>query len=130
MRRYADEAGLGEDAGIPLLWANQNGHEDTGLNTVREEQEGYTLWVQDRYEYDTEDKWDAFTAGLEKAGDGEGELAIHFLSTKGTAAYGHPWSFAKELDARLEGLQDLSGWIVVDYGSAALAEAIYRQNQR
>ena len=130
MRRYADEAVLGTDAGIPLLWANQNGHEDVGRNTVREEQSSYTLWVQDRYEYDAEDKWNAFAAGMEKAGDGEGELAIHFLSTKGTGAYGHPWSYAKRLNPRLGKLQDLSGWIVVDYGSAPLAEAIYRQNGR
>ena len=128
LRRYADEAGLGEAAGIPLIWANQNGHEDTGLNTVREEQEGYTLWVQDRYEYDTGDKWSAFTAGLEKAGDGAEELAIHFLSTKGTAAYGHPWTYAKELDPRLAEMEKLRGWIVVDYGSARLAETIYRHN--
>ena len=128
LRRYADEAGLGETAGIPLVWANQNGHDDTSLNTVKEEQGTYTLWVQDRYEYDTEDKWTAFSDGMEKAGSGEEELAIHFLSTKGTAAYGHPWSFAKVLNTRLEKQQKLSGWIVVDYGSASLAEAIYRNN--
>lgn len=128
MRRYADEAGLGETAGVALLWTNQNGHEDTSLNTVKEEQEGYTLWVQDRYEFDTEEKWDAFTAGMKNAGSGESDLAIHFLSTKGTAAYGHPWSFAKLLNPRLETQQELRGWIVVDYGSAALAETIYRCN--
>ena len=128
LRRYEDLAGLGKNAGIPLLWENQNGHGDTHLNTVKADQGSYTLWVQDRYEYDAEDKWAAFTAGLEKAGDGEGELAIHFLSTKGTAAYGHPWSFAKKLDPRLAELEKLSGWIVVDYGSAALAETIYRHN--
>lgn len=128
MRRYEDEAGLGTDAGIPLLWKNQNGYGDLSLNTAAEDNGSYTLWVQDRYEYDAGDKWTAFTAGLENAGAGEGDLAIHFLSTKGTAAYGHPYRFAKELNAKLSARQELSGWIVVDFASAPLAEQIYRQN--
>ncbi len=128
LRRYEDEAGLGAAAGIPLLWANQNGHADTSLNTVSEPNGSYTLWVQDRYEYDTEDKWNAFLGGLAAAGTGEGDLAIHFLSTKGTAAYGHPYSFAKALNPRLMKQEALSGWIVVDFGSAPMAKGIYENN--
>ena len=128
LRRYEDEAGLGKNAGIPLLWANQNGSEDVALNTAREDNGSYVLWVQDRYEYDAGDKWNAFTAGIEKAERGGNNAAIHFLSTKGTAAYGHPYGFAKELNARLLTRQELSGWIVVDFGSAPMAETIYRHN--
>lgn len=130
LRRYEDEAGLGQAAGIPLLWANQNGHEDLSLNTVSEPNGSYTLWVQDRYEYDAEDKWNAFSAGMAAAGTGEGDLAIHFLSTKGTAAYGHPYGFARVLNPRLTEQEKLSGWIVVDFASAPLAERIYRNNFR
>ena len=130
LRRYEDEAGLGAAAGIPLLWANQNGHEDTSRNTVSEPNGSYTLWVQDRYEYDAEDKWNAFLGGLAAAGTGEGDLAIHFLSTKGTAAYGHPYSFAKALNPRLMKQEALSGWIVVDFGSAPMAKGIYENNFR
>ena len=128
LRRYEDEAGLGAAAGIPLLWANQNGHADTSLNTVSEPNESYTLWVQDRYEFDAEDKWNAFLGGLAAAGTGEGDLAIHFLSTKGTAAYGHPYSFAKALNPRLMKQEALRGWIVVDFGSAPMAKGIYENN--
>ena len=130
LRRYEDEAGLGAAAGVPLLWANQNGHADTSLNTVSEPNGSYTLWVQDRYEYDAEDKWNAFLGGLAAAGTGEGDLAIHFLSTKGTAAYGHPYSFAKALNPRLMKQEALSGWIVVDFGSAPMAKGIYENNFR
>ena len=130
LRRYEDEAGLGAAAGVPLLWANQNGHADTSLNTVSEPNGSYTLWVQDRYEYDTEDKWNAFLEGMAAAGTGEGDLAIHFLSTKGTASYGHPYSFAKALNPRLMKQETLSGWVVVDFGSASMAKWIYANNFR
>ena len=128
MRRYADEAGLGTDAGIPLLWQNQNGYGDPSLNIVAEDNGSYTLWVQDRYEYNTEDKWTAFITGLKNAETGEGNVAIHFLSTKGTAKFGHPYSFAPTLNGRLALHQELSGWIVVDFASAPLAETIYGRN--
>ncbi|MBR3474532.1 MAG: phosphatidylinositol-specific phospholipase C domain-containing protein [Oscillospiraceae bacterium] len=130
LRRYEDEAGLGAAAGIPLLWANQNGHEDTNRNTVSEPNGSYTLWVQDRFEYDTEDKWNAFLGGLDAAGSGEEDLAIHFLSTKGTAPYGHPYTFAKALNPRLMELEELKGWVIVDFGSASMAQWIYQNNFR
>lgn len=128
MRRYEDEAGLGSDAGIPLLWENQNGYDDVSLNTVREDNGSYTLWVQDRYEYNAEDKWAAFITGLDTAEAGDGNVAIHFLSTKGTAIFGHPYGYAKTLNEKLKDRQSLSGWIVVDFASAPLAEHIYRAN--
>ena len=128
MRRYEDEAGLGAAAGIPLLWENQKGFADLSLNTVAVDNGSYTLWVQDRYEYDTEEKWAAFCAGMEKAELGEGTVALHFLSTKGSATYGHPYRYAKALNERLLGRQDLSGWIVVDFASAKNAEHIYKAN--
>lgn len=130
MRRYDDEAGLGAAAGIPLLWENQNGHDDVSLSTAAHDNGSYTLYVQDRYEYGAEDKWQAFTAGIGAGGKGESDLAIHFLSTKGTAAYGHPYFYATKLDPRLLALDRdaLSGWIIVDFGSPALAQQIYGAN--
>ena len=130
MRRYEDEAGLGVTAGIPLLWPNQNGHDDTSLNTAAADNGSYRLWVQDRYEYDTEDKWAAFLAGIEQNGAEGGDIALHFLSTKGTAAYGHPYAFARALNEKLleKPTAELSGWIVVDYASPALAAHICESN--
>ena len=122
LRRY-------EGTGLPLLWENQNGHDDVTLNTVREDNGSYTLWVQDRYEYGAADKWNAFTAGLQTAQIDEGNAAVHFLSTKGTLPQGHPWYFAQKLNPMLlSGSDPLSGWIVVDFLTPELAEHIYSAN--
>ena len=130
LRRYEDEAALGERAGVPFLWANQNGSADLSLHAAAEDNGGYTLWVQDRYEYGSEDKWNAFTAGMEAVRErAQGDIAVHFLSTKGTLAYGHPYLFAKPLNQKLmEADLALDGWIIVDFASAPLAERIWSAN--
>ena len=130
LRRYEDEAGLGAEAGIPLLWPNQNGNEDVTKHTEMTDNGSYRLWVQDRYEYGAEDKWTAFQSGLKEPGIGEDDLSIHFLSTKGTLPYGHPYYFAKTLNARLLELltEELRGWIVIDFADADLAAHIWSAN--
>ena len=176
MRRYVDAAGYELTGGIPALWEDQGGHSDVTKHIEAAPNGSYTLWVQDRYEYGTDDKWDAFTDGLkfamasipadeggeeaaeaaepaesaegtegaEAAGaeavteDDEptpgtmapGDVALHFLSTKGTFVQGHPYGHAKELNARLMGYPtaQLKGWIIIDFGSAQLAEHIYKAN--
>ena len=130
MRRYEDEAGLGERAGIPLIWPDQPGQEDVALNTEMNDEGAYHLWVQDRYEYGTEEKWTAFMKGMAAAEEQrqDEDLTIHFLSTKGTAAYGHPYPFARTLNSRLLQNDRFSGWIVLDFFDARLASHIYEWN--
>ena len=130
LRRYEDEADLGARAGVPLLWPNQNGHEDTTKHTEKTDNGSYRLWVQDRYEYGAEEKWTAFLNGLKEPGIEKDDLSIHFLSTKGTLAYGHPYYFAKTLNARLLELpgSELRGWIIVDFADADLAAHIWAAN--
>lgn len=135
MRRYEDAASLGARAGIPLLWEDQKGCEDTALNTVSADQGSYVLWVQDRFEYDVADKWAAFCEGMVTArgaidASPKDGLAIHFLSTKGTGTYGHPWYYARLLDPQLVTLGKPDGWIVMDFLSARLAEYVYLTNFR
>lgn len=129
LRRWEDEAGLGPDAGIPLLWADQRSREDTGLAAAKEPQGSYTLWVQDRFKYDTDEKWAAFTKGLQTERS-EGDVLLSFLSTNGSAVYGHPWKYAGALNEKLEALRrsDLNGWIVVDFATPQLAQKIYEAN--
>ena len=131
LRRYGDDAGLGGDAGIAFAWKDQGSTappiEDIEANFT----DDLVLWVQDRYKYETEDKWEAFCEGLE-IGVGEDEAAVHFLSTAGSRSLGHPYYFALRLNRRLLAY-DLPkdaplGWIIVDFGSAKLAEKIYRCN--
>ena len=128
MRRYADEANLGTDSGIPLLWDDQGAHDDVSKHVAVHDNGAYTLYVQDRYAYDAVDKWNAFIEGLNADRTGADAAAIHFLSTKGTAAYGHPYAFAKTLNRKLLATDALHGWIVIDFADATLAAHIYEQN--
>ena len=129
MRRYEDAAGLGANSGIPMLWKDQDGHDDVSLNAA-EEDNGYLLCVQDRYCYATDDKWNAFLGGLESASTESGTLSLHFLSTKGTLPFGHAYYFAGKLNPKLTKteLSRKCGWIVVDFGTAKLAQKIYSTN--
>ena len=124
LRRYEDQQGL------PLLWPNQSGHEDVSRHIEMTDQGAYRLWVQDRYEYGTQDKWNAFLAGQGEAGVAREDLAIHFLSTKGTFAYGHPYGHARDLNSRLLALpsRDLKGWIILDFGNPELARHVWSAN--
>ena len=123
LRRWEDGDGL------PLLWADQRGSADVSLNAVMEDEGSYRLWVQDRFEYNTNDKWAAFTAGRE-APAAEGDVLLGFLSTKGSSTYGHPYQFAEKLNFKLLELESaaLRGWIAVDFGTPRLAEHIYGAN--
>lgn len=130
LRRYADEGSFGPESGLPLLWDDQGGYENFALNTVSTDNGSYTLWVQDRFEYDAAHKWTAFLGGLRTAPGTSEECYLNFLSTKGTAAYGHPYHFARTLNAQLldQPLSQGSGWIIVDFGTAPIAEHVYSAN--
>ena len=135
LRRYDDEAGLGERAGVYFVWETFSDPVLcipaylTGLAP--------DLKVQDRYCLNTEDKWTAFTDSLEVLKEEEGSEGtkvsrIHFLSTKGHGYVGHPYWYAAPLNARLmeydfeEGYS--YGWIIVDFGDEELARRIYSLN--
>lgn len=130
LRRYDDEAGFGTNAGIALTWPNQNGYDDPARAFSSEgcSVGSLTLAVQDRYEYDEEEKWAAFCAET----DDPDAVVLRFLSTKGHMTFGHPYRYAKELNPRLLALcesQDISlGWTVIDFGNSQLASVIYEQN--
>ena len=130
LRRFGDEAGLGEVSGLSQIWVNQKGFDDPSLNTVSVDNGSYMLFVQDRYEYDTEEKWNAFAEGMYKSQPGSKTIALNYLSTKGHAKFGHPYKYASSLNSRLTDLppSSLSGWIIVDFATAGLAEYIYSCN--
>ncbi len=128
-RHYEDDSMPVPTVGLPCYWQTQNGHDDVTQNAASHLNGTYTLIVQDRYEYDAPDKLNAFRKGLEVAQADETHLSISFLSTKGSGAFGHLYSLAKTLNPELMGLSDpLNGWIVVDFGSPAIAARIYETN--
>lgn len=129
VRHYEDKSQPAPTLGMPCYWQTQNGHDDVTMNAAVHKNGNYTLIVQDRYEYDAADKLNAFRAGLKASQTGDAFLSIHFLSTKGTAKFGHPFGLAKTLDAELLKQDDpLHGWIVVDFGSPTIAARIYETN--
>lgn len=94
----------------------------------------YESQVQDGYELDTEEKWEAFTEFLTycetEAPEG---VHINFLSTKGSLTYGHPYYFAHALNAKFLDTTLTSGkkygWIILDFANPLLAEHIYSTNE-
>ena len=123
-RRYEDAAGLQTDAGLPLRWEEQNNRSPVTLHTEKTDQGLYTLYVQDRYKYNAEDKWLAFLAGQGNSRVSKDCISLNFLSTNGTAKFGHPYKFARNLNPRFLKLDQsgLWGWIIVDFASPKLAE--------
>ena len=126
-RRYADEAGLGDEAGLPLIWADQGNKGQTELNYAVEQGGSFKLAVQDRYKYGNNDKWAAFTAAPSEQAD----VTVSFLSTAGNRAVGHPFAHAKALNKKLLALPKEKipeGWIILDFGNAELAKHIVEAN--
>ena len=129
VRHYEDKSMPVPTLGLPCYWQTQNGHDDITLNAAVHRNGKYTLIVQDRYEYDAPDKLNAFRKGLQASQTGETFLSISFLSTKGSSPVGHPYGLAKTLDAELMDMTDpLNGWVVVDFGSPAIAARISEAN--
>ncbi|MCR5610563.1 MAG: hypothetical protein K6F68_01840 [Clostridiales bacterium] len=129
MRRWTNDEGADTFSGIRFSWTDQPNREMTAENTVMTDNGSYTLWVQDRYKYGTEDKWTAFISGFKDGKSDGGNILLNFLSTNGTAKFGHPYTHAKALNARfLEIDRELKGWIIVDFASSAIAQKIYSAN--
>lgn len=131
MRRYEDEAEFGAIAGLPLIWPEQAGQKNAPMGAETMPNGAYMVTVQERYEYGNEDKWAAFTDGMRGAASeaAKGNIALSFLSTRGTFAYGHPYLHAMKLNARFRNsAENLAGWIVFDFGDASLARLVYESN--
>lgn len=129
LRHYETPSEPDPTLGIKCYWDKQDKHDDVSKNIAVHDEGTYTLHVQDRYKYGVKDKLNAFREGLKNGKTGPDAVSIHFLSTSGTAAYGHPYSYAKKLNAELlTGNDRLNGWIVTDFASAKLAQRIYETN--
>ena len=113
--------------GAPFMWAQQDSG-DFGTAYAHEDNGAYTLHVEDRFTFPADEKWSAFKTACSEAVCGPQDISLIFLSTKGTAKYGHPYKYAKPLNARLMEADGLTGWIVVDFCTPQLAEKIYSAN--
>lgn len=60
-----------------------------------------TLCVQDRYNYDTDDKIDAIHTCLDNSQAAEDTFFLNFTSTSGSGKVGHPKEYAKRINLDL-----------------------------
>ena len=127
LKRFEDDGKL---PGLTFNWSDQGGYDDPVKNTEANGNPALTLWVQDRYEYEADEKWAAFTGGMAASETSADAVSLNFLSTKGHAKYGHPYKYAPGLNEKLGAAGALNGWIIVDFGSAELAKTIYDINFR
>lgn len=132
-RRYDDEASLGSNAGIKLNWDQQSDNTDITKNYEPYDNGSLTAYVQDRYKYDVDSKWFAFFLTSFHTADliGSGDVVINFLSTNGTAPYGHPFRYAATLNEKFVNMPLIGkslGWVIVDFGNSELASKIYNCN--
>ena len=90
------------------------------------------LWVQDRYRYNVENKWEAFLDDLQNCQADESTFSLNFASTSGSGYASHPKGSAKTINGKLlktELTPGVSyGILIVDFGTRKLAEHIYRTN--
>ena len=126
--RYDAKASEG-DAWLSFNWNEHDYANNFASDPYPANNGTYTLWVQDRYKLDAEEKWETFTKVLSAGSTGPGDVLIDYLSTNGTPAYGHPYKYAKDLNARLLSFDGaLDGWVIVDFGTPSLAARIYKEN--
>jgi 1-phosphatidylinositol phosphodiesterase len=130
-RQYTDALSLASNSGIQMSWPKQNAGVDLSESLASVPQPAFDLFIQDRYKYDADEKWEAFKYSL-KAAEGSDGLVVSFLSTNGSPAYGHPYKYAVDLNKRFLA-EDISFappcWIIIDFSSAPLAEKVWSLNQ-
>ena len=114
---------------LPFMWNETDYKINFDGDPYPAENGNYTLWVQDRYKLDTEEKWETFAKVQNIISAGPEDVYINYLSTNGPPAFGHPYKYAKDLNGRLLTFDaSLKGWVIVDFGTPSLAARIYKEN--
>lgn len=134
LRRYENEANS-ENAGFNIVWRDQGNHEIANVPyEINVQKNGIAVFVEDRFKYDADDKWDAFTTSLEFATNDNKDdtIYINFLSTNGDTKFGHPLKYASPLNKKFwaYSLTDGKriGWIILDFATTELAAKVYMTN--
>ena len=131
--RFEDELKVGEGlTGIQLIWEDQGSDKIVDMPCELSLKNGVRYWGQDRYNYDAQDKFEAVTEGFENCETDSNTLFLNFVSTSGKSPIGHPKGYAKDLNKLVLNYEFNSstcyGIVIVDYGSAKLAEKMYSTN--
>ena len=132
--RFDDKLPVGSDrCGLYFGWADQGDRTvltDPTADSVINGRE--TLCVQDRYNYDTDDKIDAIHTCLDNSQAAEDTFFLNFTSTSGSGKVGHPKEYAKRINLDLYDYDWQAGTaygvVIVDFAPKKIAEKIYQTN--
>ena len=132
--RFDDKLQVGSDrCGLYFGWADQGDRTvltDPTADSVINGRE--TLCVQDRYNYDVDDKIAAIRTCLDSSRAADDTFFLNFTSTSGSGAVGHPKEYAKDINLDLYAYEweagKAYGVVIVDFGPKKIAEKIYGTN--
>lgn len=132
--RFDDKLQVGSDrCGLYFGWADQGDRTvltDPTAESVINGRE--TLCVQDRYNYDVDDKITAIRTCLDSSRAADDTFFLNFTSTSGSGAVGHPKEYAKDINLDLYAYEweagKAYGVVIVDFGPKKIAEKIYGTN--
>ena len=131
MTRFEDEAETGM-TGIQLIWEEQNNKDIVDIPYDLYVTDSCRFWVQDRYKYAVDEKYEAIVDGLENCEADENTFFLNFTSTSGNGIIGHPKGYANKINGFLmdyDFKENIGyGIIIVDYGNEELARHIYLSN--
>ncbi len=132
--RFDDKLQVGSDrCGLYFGWTDQGDRTilaDPTADSVINGRE--TLCVQDRYNYDVDDKITAIHTCLDNSRAADDTFFLNFTSTSGSGAVGHPKEYAKDINLDLYAYEweagKAYGVVIVDFGPKKIAEKIYGMN--
>lgn len=132
--RFEDAMELGQQkSGLHFYWEDQGDREIVDVPyALSAISDSASLWVQDRYNYDTSDKLDAIVDDLENCQAADDTFSINFTSTSGSGKVGHPKKYATTINDYLLSYDWQAGTsygiVVVDFATKDLAKCIYETN--
>lgn len=132
--RFEDANGVGETrSGLKFRWEEQSSKEIVDVpyvNSMINDTE--QLWVQDRFKYNTESKWEAVVDDMENCQADDETFSLNFTSTAGSGFFSHPKGYAKYINEQLLDYEMKSGVcygaVIVDFGTEEIARHIYETN--
>ena len=132
--RFDDKLQVGSDrCGLYFGWTDQGDRpvlpDPTAESAINSRE---TLCVQDRYNYDVDDKITAIRTCLDSSRAADDTFFLNFTSTSGSGAVGHPKEYAKDINLDLYAYEweagKAYGVVIVDFGPKKIAEKIYGTN--
>jgi 1-phosphatidylinositol phosphodiesterase len=132
--RFEDVNAVGETRrGLNFQWTEQNSKEIVDIPYVNSMMnDTQQLWVQDRFKYNTESKWEAVVDDMENCQADDDTFSLNFTSTAGSGWLSHQEGYAKYINQQLLDYDMQTGVcygvVIVDFGTEEIAKHIYETN--